>query len=44
MMLHLGQQDRVAFPEILQPPGLGDEVQALGGAPRENDFVAADGV
>ena len=44
MVLHLREQDRVARFDVLRAPGLRHEVDALGGAARENDLVRAAGV
>ena len=44
VVLHLGEQDHVAGLDVLRAPGLRDEVDALGGAAREDDFVGAAGV
>ena len=44
MVLHLGQQNRVTFAQILQSPSLGHQIQAFGGASGENDFFPAVGV
>ena len=41
VMLHLREQDFVAGFDVLRAPGLGHEVDALGGAASENDFVGA---
>ncbi len=42
-MLHLGEHDRVARAELAEPPGVGDEVQRLGGVLREHHLLAAVG-
>ena len=44
VVLHLGEHDPVTGFDVLRAPRLGDEIYALGGAARENDFVRASGV
>jgi hypothetical protein len=44
VMLHFREQNHVAGLEIFRAPGTGDQVDALGGAARENDFLGAAGV
>ena len=43
-MLHFREQNHVAGFQVFRAPGTGDEVDALGGAARENDFLGAAGV
>src|ERR1043166_1527583 len=43
-MLHLGEQNLVAGFNVLRTPGGGHEVDAFGGAARENDFLGAASV
>ena len=31
VMFHLGQHHLVAFPQVVQPPGIGDEIQRFSG-------------
>ena len=38
VMFHLGQHHLVAFPQVLQPPGIGDEVQRFSGILGKDDF------
>jgi len=44
VVLHLGEQNRVALAQLVERPSVGDEVQPLGGAARENNFLAGAGV
>jgi len=44
VVLHLGEQDFVAALDELGAPRRGDEVDPLGGAAGEDDFVGAAGV
>ncbi len=44
VVLHLGGEDDVAGLEAGVAPGLGDEVDGLGGAAREDDFGGIGGV
>ena len=39
VVLELGDDHEVAGPEVHQPPGVGDEVQALGRVSREDDLL-----
>ena len=43
-MLHFREQNHVAGFEVFRAPGTGDEVDALGRAAREDDFLGAAGV
>ena len=40
VMLEVGDQDLVAVPDVLAPPGLGHQVDGLGGAPGVDDGLA----
>ncbi len=44
VVLEPGDDDFVAFVDVLASPGLGDEVDAFGGAADEDDFFGAGGV
>ena len=44
MVLHLGEQDDVAFLQVRVAPGVGDEVDAVGGAGGENDLARLGGI
>ena len=39
VVLELGDDDEVSRAEVHEPPGVGDEVQALGRIPREDDLL-----
>jgi hypothetical protein len=44
VMFHLCQQDGVAGADVLTAPGMGNQIDALGGSARENDFGRLAGV
>ncbi len=44
VVLHLGDQDFVLRGEVTQAPGIGDEVDGLGGVAHEHDFPVGAGV
>ena len=44
MVLQLGEQNLVAGLQMLKRPGRSDEVDALGGAPGEDDFLRGSGI
>ena len=44
VVLHLGEEDDIAGLHEGVAPGVGDQVDALGGAAREDDFLGAAGV
>ncbi len=44
VMLHFGQQNRVAGLDVFGAPGVGDQVDAFGRSARENDFRRLAGV
>jgi hypothetical protein len=43
-LLELGCNNEVAGAEVVEPPGVGDEVQRLGRAAREDDLARGSGV
>lgn len=44
VVLHDGRHDLVPLLNVVQTPGLGHEVDSLGGAPRKNDLARRLGV
>ena len=44
VVLEFAEEDGVAGLEVIEGPGLGDEVDAFGGAAGENDFLRVTGV
>ena len=44
VMFHGGEDDQVAGADVRAAPGLGHQVDRLGGVPHENDFTRRPGI